>query len=289
MKVTIAISFHNPGEFFEDAIRSVFAQTYGDWELLLVDDGSTDGSLQLAQQVSDERVRIFSDGKNLGLAYRLNQIAALAQGVYIARMDADDIMHPNRIAEQLAEAEKSEADIIGSDAYSIDIHSNVVGYRRSLQKVSKPAELLEKTLFLHPTVFARRKWFRENLYDTGFKRAQDRELWCRSFGQYTYSNIPKPLLYYREVGKYSFTRYVEHKYENIMIILRYGRGMAGVVTMLMLMLKEALKVVSYGFYRILGKEDVLVRARSEALPHDSLLNAQQTIDGIRNTKIPGIG
>jgi len=289
MKVTIAISFYNPGEYFEDAIRSVFAQTSEDWELLLVDDGSTDGSLQLAQQVSDERVRVFSDGKNLGLAYRLNQIAGLARGAFIARMDADDLMHPNRISEQLAEAEKSEADIIGSDAYSIDIHSNVVGYRRSLQNVSKPAILLEKTLFLHPTVFARRTWFRKNLYDTGFKRAQDRELWCRSFGQYTYSNIPKPLLYYREVGKYSFTRYVEHKYENIMIILRYGRGMAGVVTMLMLMLKEALKVVSYGFYRILGKEDVLVRARSEALPHDSLLNAQQTIDGIRNTKIPGIG
>ena len=289
MKVTIAIPFYNPGEFLKDAIRSVFAQTFEDWELLLVDDGSTDGSLQLAQQVTDERVRVFSDGKNLGIAYRLNQIAGLAQGTFIARMDADDLMHPNRIAEQLAEAEKSQADIVGSDAYSIDACSNVIGYRDSLRDVNNPAILLEKTLFLHPTVFARSDWLRDNLYDTKFYRSQDRDLWCRTFGKFTFVNMSKPLLYYREVGRFSFAKYVEHKYEDIIIIIRHCKKMTDFVTMLMLLIKNTLKIAAYSIYAALGKEDVLIRARSQALPHDRLQFAQQALDKVRHTMIPGIG
>ena len=99
--VTIAIPFYNPGPAFEDAIKSVFAQTYTNWELLLVNDGSTDDSLEKALAIKDSRVQVINDGKNLGLGARLNQIAQLASGEYLARMDADDIMHPERIENKL--------------------------------------------------------------------------------------------------------------------------------------------------------------------------------------------
>ena len=101
VSVTIGIPFLNARRYLEDAVRSVFAQTHGDWELLLIDDGSTDGSIAVVRHLDDPRVRVLGDGSNRGLCARLNQIASLAQGTYLARMDADDLMHPERIERQL--------------------------------------------------------------------------------------------------------------------------------------------------------------------------------------------
>ena len=78
--VSIGIPFYNSAEFLKDAIRSVFAQTYAEWELLLVDDGSNDGSLAIANSIDDPRVRVFSDGKHKGLISRLNQMIGLSRG-----------------------------------------------------------------------------------------------------------------------------------------------------------------------------------------------------------------
>ena len=80
-----------------DAICSVLNQSYIDWELLLLDDGSTDESLNIAKSFTDGRIKIISDGMNRGLIYRLNESINMARGKFYARMDADDIMHPDRI------------------------------------------------------------------------------------------------------------------------------------------------------------------------------------------------
>ena len=84
-----------------DAIRSIFYQTHKNWELILVDDGSTDRSLNLAMSIIDERIRVVSDGENKGLSYRLNQIVSLARYSLVARMDADDLMAPNKFQKQI--------------------------------------------------------------------------------------------------------------------------------------------------------------------------------------------
>src|SRR5213082_2006357 len=76
VSVTIGIPFLNARRYLEDAVRSVFAQTHGDWELLLIDDGSTDGSVAVVRHLDDPRVRVLSDGSNRGLSARLNQIAS---------------------------------------------------------------------------------------------------------------------------------------------------------------------------------------------------------------------
>ena len=101
MRVTIGIPFYNAKHTLADAIRSVFAQTFQDWELILADDGSTDGSAEIARMVDDPRVTVISDGMNRGLPYRLNKITELARADYIARMDADDLMHPERLTLQV--------------------------------------------------------------------------------------------------------------------------------------------------------------------------------------------
>src|SRR5512138_427624 len=103
MTVSIGIPFYNPGRAFEKAVRSVFSQTHADWELILMDDGSSDGSLELARSITDPRVRVLSDGANRGLCARLNQIAREARHGLLCRMDADDVMHPDRLHRQVEE------------------------------------------------------------------------------------------------------------------------------------------------------------------------------------------
>src|SRR5690606_21713898 len=101
--VTIAIPFYNGEKYLELAIQSALAQTYTGWKLILLDDGSTDNSLAIANEYKkkDARIKVYSDGQNKNLGYRLNQIPELVDTKYLARMDADDIMHPKRIETQL--------------------------------------------------------------------------------------------------------------------------------------------------------------------------------------------
>src|ERR1035438_10086132 len=92
--VTIVTPFRDPGSCFELALKSVFAQTLTNWELILIDDGSRDESLSFARSLRDPRVRVFSDGRRRRQQVRRNEAIALASAPYIALMDADDIMHP---------------------------------------------------------------------------------------------------------------------------------------------------------------------------------------------------
>lgn len=178
-KVTIGISFKNPGRYFELAIKSVFTQTFTEWELILIDDGSTDNSLEFAKNISDERVRVYSDGHSKGLNIRLNELVQLAKAPYFFRMDADDIMHFRRIEKQyqiLYEQNDSTEIVVGSAAYSIDSTSSVVGLRQgaSVQHQGFNA----RHSFIHPTVAAKTAWFKANPYreDRKFNRCEDAEL-----------------------------------------------------------------------------------------------------------------
>ena len=121
MFVSIGIPFYNAENFLLDAIRSVFAQTHKKWELILLDDGSEDRSLEIAQSIKDPRVRVYSDGKNKKLASRLNEIVKLAKYDIIARMDADDLMSPYRIKKQVEIlAQNPHLDLISTGIYSVD-------------------------------------------------------------------------------------------------------------------------------------------------------------------------
>jgi glycosyltransferase involved in cell wall biosynthesis len=101
-EITIAIPFHNEVDMLAGAIRCVFAQTVSDWELLLVDDGSTDGSRELALSVRDPRVSVLGSADQQGISRRLNEITRVARADVIARMDADDAVHPQRIERELS-------------------------------------------------------------------------------------------------------------------------------------------------------------------------------------------
>jgi uncharacterized protein (DUF362 family)/glycosyltransferase involved in cell wall biosynthesis len=200
-RVTVGLSFHNSAGTLAYAIESVFAQRFDDFELILLNDGSTDRSREIAERyLSDPRARLIDDGRNLGLAPRLNEIAGMATGRYLARMDADDIMHPCRLGRQFEHLEEApQVDLLGTGVYLIDAQYRIVGRR-----ITPTIRLCEKFSYLqlfHPTVMGRTDWFRRNPYSSNFLRCEDAELWIRAGGGSNIAHLDEPLLYYnRHIG-----------------------------------------------------------------------------------------
>lgn len=219
--VTIGLPFYNAEKYLALAIESVLQQTYTDWELLLLDDGSTDNSLSIAQSYAqkDSRIKVISDGKNKNLAARLNELPSLAQGLYLARMDADDIMHPARIERQLAVlGTHPEIDVLGTNAYIINDENAVIGTRYPLT----PENTLTRVKsFIHPTIIAKKQWFLANPYDTKALRMEDAELWYCTFSKYYFVRLNEPLLFYREVGNNYYKKYFLAQQSKAYIFSKY--------------------------------------------------------------------
>lgn len=209
--VTVGIPFYNSEATLLDAVRSVFAQTHQDWELILLDDGSTDRSLELARSIRDPRVSVYSDGQNRRLAARLNQIAQLAKYDFIARMDADDLMSPIRLQRQLEVLlSRPYVDLVSTGIGSLTDDCQPVGIRCTSQAHSiTPRGLLAGNAgIVHASVVGRRAWFLRNPYKESLEKAQDTNLWVRAFskGDLSVAFLSEPFYYYREDGNVSKSR-----------------------------------------------------------------------------------
>lgn len=281
---TIAIPFRNPGKYFDLAVRSVFAQTVTDWELLLIDDGSSDGSVDWARRITDSRVRLVVDGNHRNLSGRLNQAAAMARGRFLVRMDADDVMHPRRLEALLPVLRQTDArTVIGSWAYTIDGESSPIGIRRGSVRDDGWHVRLR---FIHPTVAGHTTWFRSNPYseEPAFARGEDAELWLRTRPFTQRVIVPVPLLYYREVGVYRHDAYRMTANSLRTLIDRMGGGW-WLLRRLRLSLTNCVMTISYH----LGLADFWVRRRSERISSDETAIATAGIDAVRRAVIPGIG
>jgi glycosyltransferase involved in cell wall biosynthesis len=202
--ITVAIPFYNAEKYLLDSIKSVFAQTFQDWELILIDDGSTDGSLKIAQSIKDSRVRVLSDGKNKRLAARLNEVTQLATYDYIARMDADDLMDPRRLEIEYDILENNpQYDIVTTGVYSVLNDLNIIGKRGlDYEGVTFDEIISRKKGVTHAALLARKSWYERNKYDETLNLTEDLALWIHS----SYNNdlkiisTSKPLYIYREEG-----------------------------------------------------------------------------------------
>src|SRR6266481_7466016 len=126
--VTVAMPVYNAGRYLRLAVLSIVKQTFTDWELLIIDDGSTDNALQDIIDIDDVRIRILRDGVNKGLAARLNECIDLARGKYIARMDQDDVSYPERFECQI-DALKNDPllDMVAARALAISSDDQAIG------------------------------------------------------------------------------------------------------------------------------------------------------------------
>jgi glycosyltransferase involved in cell wall biosynthesis len=195
--VTVLLPVQNGASTLSNAIQSILNQSYSHWELLILDDGSNDDTLQIAQCFSDARIQIVHDGQHRGIVARLNQGISLARGAYIARMDADDVSHPQRLEKQVAFLEgNSNVDLVGS-AIRLMLPNNASKVRTfPLNHAEIVAQPWKKTLSMaHPTWCGRVAWFRQWQY-RDFWRNEDQELLLRASETSVYANLPDVLLDY---------------------------------------------------------------------------------------------
>ena len=290
--ISVGVPFYNSERTMRLALRSVFAQTYENWELILVDDGSTDGSPAIAQSVKDSRVRVVSDGANKGLARRLNQIARLANGDYIARMDADDVMHPERLASQIEYLEANPGvDVVASAAYIIDENDAPTGVRSLNPLDLRPRAALRHGLFVHPSVTGRAEWFRNNPYDDAFLGSEDRELWVRTLNTSSFAKLPRPLLFYRENDR-AARQYLKHylkagRYERT-ICRTYGPAYVGWPQTAALLTASYLKCATYAIAAALGAQSRLIGRRNRSLTETEEAEALQALSAVMSAHAPGL-
>lgn len=287
MLVSIGLPFLNSLATLPSAIRSVFAQTYAKWELLLVDDGSIDGALQFARSLDDSRVRVFSDGSNLGLSARLNQIAELARGEWLFRMDADDVMVPTRLERQLRVLCASDSpDVVCSSVFLFDGANRIYGLRGAVSPACTGNLPFDKEFIVHPTVAAPRSWFRTHPYNETYLRGQDKELWLRVAHDTKFAHLSDPTLYYREQGNFALRDYRAQKATDRRLLREYGRKSLSTTERCRRMGEAHLKENIYAMLYSLHLHPRLLRARGRPLPPSAQNSAQAVLDRVLTTPLP---
>lgn len=197
-KISVILPTYNAEKYLQEAIDSLLAQTFQDFEILIVDDGSKDRTLQILKTYDDPRIKIFQ-GPQKGISAALNMGLDLAQGMYVARMDADDISLPRRFEKQVAFMdEHPNIGICGTDIEAFeDSKSNVWNYFPDVADTK--TMLLFGCALAHPTVMIRLSIFKEfNLrYDESYFGSEDFELWNRAMEFTDVCSIPEVLVRYR--------------------------------------------------------------------------------------------
>ncbi|MEI7581210.1 glycosyltransferase [Runella sp.] len=204
-KVTILLPVYNGQESLARAISSIINQTYPDWKLLILEDGSTDATSSIAQSFKDTRIKIISDGLHLGIVTRLNQGIQLTDTPYIARMDADDVSYPERLKNQISFLEVNPTiDLVGTAICVVNKEGKQV--RQHIfptshhQIVSQP--WLKTISVAHPTWCGHKDWFQHWKY-RDYIRNEDQELLLRAHNESSYANLPDILLDYFETPSFS--------------------------------------------------------------------------------------
>jgi glycosyltransferase involved in cell wall biosynthesis len=198
--VSVIMSMYNSASTVRTAVRSILMQSLNDWELIVIDDGSSDRSAAIIEEFHDERIRLFRESSSAGLAVRLNQAVALSRGEFIARMDADDICFPERLSRQVERLrEDQQLDLLGCGVVVFRSGGELVGEMPvGLDHTEVVAQPFIGFPFPHPSWCGRAEWFRKNPYDSKLRVAQDQDLLLRSFRHSKLGSLDVVLLAYRQ-------------------------------------------------------------------------------------------
>jgi glycosyltransferase involved in cell wall biosynthesis len=200
--ITVLLPVYNGGPLLDEAIHSILSQTFSDFELLVIDDGSTDNSHSRAAAFRDPRIRILRNQTNIGLTRSLNRGLAEARGEYVARQDADDISLPDRFAAQVEFLRmNSNVVLVGTSAMRIDAKGAKIGTNDmpTTHETIRWASLVDNP-FLHTSVMFRRAVVQQECggYDEEYSVCQDYALWTRLAAKHRVANLPERLVLMRE-------------------------------------------------------------------------------------------
>lgn len=210
--VSVLLPVYNGEKFIEQAVQSILDQTYRNFELMIIDDGSTDRTSAILDQFHDSRIRRMRNTENVGLIRSLNSAAQEAQGTYLARMDADDISLPVRFAAQVEFLETHpEIGVLGTALEQIDSHGRIISTLRLPHTHERIFWIFFfDTAIVHATVMMRSAIFRSaGGYNDTFAHVEDTELWSRLLFTTRFANLQEVLykrqLHNRSVGSTQHT------------------------------------------------------------------------------------
>ena len=210
-KISVVMSVYNGEKHLRESIESILNQTFTDFEFIIVNDGSTDNSLEIIKSYDDERIKIINNEENIGLTKSLNKAIKQARGVYIARQDADDISLSNRLELQFKFLEKHpEVALLGTGIYVIDENGDEIEKR--IMHPNPKRSLLKGNRFIHGSVMFRKSVIDElGAYNETLRYSQDYELWLRLSKEYDVRNLTVPLYKLRMHKSSILSRKVEEQ------------------------------------------------------------------------------
>jgi glycosyltransferase EpsE len=200
--VTVLMPVRNSVRSVERAIVSIIHQTYDAWELVVVDDASTDGTWEVVQMIArrDSRVKAVRNSERRGLGASLNLVWPRSRNGLIARMDGDDESLATRLEHQASfMVEHPQVAVLGTGAELVDEFGAPLGIvLRPESHDELVRDIYRRSPFIHPSVMMRRS-FLEGLggYDESLWRAQDQDLWLRAYRHFRFQNLQEPLIRYR--------------------------------------------------------------------------------------------
>lgn len=200
--VTVLMPVYNVEKYVGLAIESIISQTFEDFKLLIIDDASTDHTLDIIYQYHDKRIEVIKNHTNAGIANSLNKGLALTNSPYIARMDGDDIAKSTRLEKQLAYMKfNSNLSIVGSHMELIN--DNGIILKNQEKKTGntniKMGLFCGNTSLAHPSIIIKKSDFDKYFlrYDSAFQYAEDYDLYCRASQYIEFDNYPEALVQYR--------------------------------------------------------------------------------------------
>lgn len=227
-KISVLMGIYNCSGTLEEAVHSIQAQTYTNWELILCDDGSTDRTAELAEKFAreDSRIIVLRNEKNRGLNHTLNRCFLRSSGDYIARMDGDDICAPERFEKQLAALESHPDCQIVSSAMTLFDESGIWG-RKDVPEFPQAAELISGNPICHAPVMMKRECMEAvGGYSTDLKtlRVEDVDLWIRLYDKgFRACNIQEPLYSMRNDQNALYRRKYRYRVNSTRVRLRGAR------------------------------------------------------------------
>ncbi len=219
--VSVLLPVYNGEKYLKDCIDSVLNQTYSDFEFVILDDGSFDSTESIISNYTDSRIRYIKNQHNLKLIATLNKAIELCEGKYIARIDADDLMHPNRLQKQVYFLETNvEYVLVGSAVRLIKEGVEEESIRYYTEHDDIVFSMLFYCSFIHPSLLIRKSIINENklYFDSDFIHAEDYELWTRivTFGKV--ANLPEKLTSYRIHSEQISQQHIEYQKKQMLLI-----------------------------------------------------------------------
>lgn len=269
--VSIVLPVYNGDAALRLALASIYWQSFPDWELILIDDGSTNGCL-LDFSAPDSRVRLIQDRRNLGLAARLNQGIDLARGKYLARMDADDVAYPGRLQAQVKFLDAyPDIDLVATRAMVFRDDGSAAGlfpFRQTHAEIC--AAPWRGFYFPHPAWMGRIGWFRHHRYRLPeVVRAEDQELLLRSYSVSRFACLPQVLMGYRQTG-FSLTRILAARRQLALAQWSVNRDQGRPAYAVLGLLVSALKAAVDAVAGLMGVKSFFVVRMVRAAPKDEL-------------------